>query len=112
MIEKKETMDNIEAICAVPGVDMVQFGPSDYSMSIGKERAEIAQELKDAEKRMIETALKHGVQPRCEVQTPEAAEYYKSLGVKCFSLGDQWAVLKKFWNEEGKKIRALADSCK
>ena len=35
MIEKKEAMDNIEEICSIPGVDMVQFGPSDYSMSRG-----------------------------------------------------------------------------
>ena len=26
----------IEEICSIPGVDMVQFGPSDYSMSLGK----------------------------------------------------------------------------
>src|ERR1051325_2551650 len=35
MIEKKGAVENLEAILAVPGVDMVQFGPSDYSMSIG-----------------------------------------------------------------------------
>lgn len=32
MIEKKEAMDNIEEICSVPGVDMVQFGPSDFTL--------------------------------------------------------------------------------
>jgi len=35
MIEKKQAVDNLEALLGVPGVDMVQFGPSDYSMSIG-----------------------------------------------------------------------------
>lgn len=35
MVEKEETMHNIEEICSVPGVDMVQFGPSDYCMSHG-----------------------------------------------------------------------------
>src|SRR6476659_10740209 len=34
MIEKKEAVENYEAILDVPGIDMVQFGPSDYSMSI------------------------------------------------------------------------------
>lgn len=28
-------LDNLEEICEIPGVDMVQFGPSDYSMSLG-----------------------------------------------------------------------------
>ena len=35
MIEKKQAVDSLEALLGVPGVDMVQFGPSDYSMSIG-----------------------------------------------------------------------------
>jgi len=73
MIEKEEAMENIEEICSVPGVDMVQFGPSDYSMSAGKNRAEYEAEYKAAERKMIETALRHGVHPRCEIPTPEAA---------------------------------------
>lgn len=112
MIEKTEAMENIEEICSVPGVDMVQFGPSDYSMSAGKNRKEYAEECRAAERRMIEAALKHGVQPRCEIAAPEDAAYYISLGVKHFSLGDQMKVLEKFWEEEGKKIRAIADSLK
>ena len=35
MIEKKGAVDNLEEILSVEGVDMVQFGPADYSMSIG-----------------------------------------------------------------------------
>ena len=112
MIEKEEAMENFEEICSVPGVDMVQFGPSDYSMSAGKNRAEYEAEYKAAERKMIETALRHGVQPRCEIPTPEAAEYYISLGVKHFSLGDQLKVLEKFWKNDGKKMRERADSLK
>ena len=36
MIEKKEAVDNLEEILSVPGIDMVVWGGSDYSMSIGK----------------------------------------------------------------------------
>jgi len=36
MVEKTGAMDNLEKILSVPGVDMVQFGPSDYSISYGK----------------------------------------------------------------------------
>jgi 2-keto-3-deoxy-L-rhamnonate aldolase RhmA len=35
MIEKRQAVEDIEAILAMPGVDMVQFGPADYAMSIG-----------------------------------------------------------------------------
>lgn len=110
MIEKEEAMDHIEEICSIPGVDMVQFGPSDYSMSAGKNRSDYAEECKAAERKMIEVALKHGVAPRCEIPTPEAAEYYVKLGVRHFSLGDQLKVLKDFWINSGEKIRAIADA--
>lgn len=112
MIEKVETMENIEEICSVSGVDMVQFGPSDYCMSRGWNRADHIEEFKEAERKMIEVALKHGVQPRCEISNAEAAKYYANLGVKHFSLIDDVYALKAFWNGEGSKIRDLADSLK
>ena len=35
MIEKAPAVENLEDLLAVKGVDMVQFGPADYSISIG-----------------------------------------------------------------------------
>ena len=35
MIEKESAVENLEALLSVEGVDMVNFGPADYSMSIG-----------------------------------------------------------------------------
>ena len=35
MIEKKEAVEDLQSLLSVPGVDMVQFGPSDYAMSMG-----------------------------------------------------------------------------
>lgn len=107
MIEKKQAMDNIEEICSVPGVDMVQFGPSDYSMSCGVNANDYVEEYKAAERRMIEVALKHGVQPRCEIATPKDAQYYIDLGVKHFCLGDELKNNLNFWNINGKELKAM-----
>lgn len=112
MIEKHESMKNIEEICAVPGVDMVQFGPSDYCMSRGWNRSDHVDDFKTAEREMIKVALKHGVQPRCEIPTVDAAQYYIDLGVKHFCLGDQVAKLRSFWIDDGKKMRAVAEGLK
>ncbi len=90
MIEKQEAVENVEEICSVPGVDMVQFGPSDYCMSRGWNRSDHAEDYKAAERRVIEAALRHGVQPRCEINAPEEAQYYIGLGVRHFSLGIRW----------------------
>ena len=109
MIEKKDAADNIEEICSVPGVDMIQFGPSDFAMSSGWLAGQHADELKAIERHCIEVALKHGVAPRCEVNTAEAAKYYIDLGVRHFCLGDQTRMLNMFWRGEGAKMRAVAD---
>lgn len=109
MIEKGEAMDHIEEICSIEGVDMVQFGPSDYSMSLGKNSKDYVEEYKAAERKMIETALKHGVRPRCEVLKPEEVQYYIDLGVKDFSMGDEYKKLLELWNGDGAKLRKIAD---
>lgn len=107
MIEKAEAVEHIEEICSIPGVDMIQFGPNDYCMSRGFNRAEHSDEFRAAERKCIETALAHNVRPRCEIHSAKDAEYYAKLGVKDFALGDQLAILKAFWNEEGKEIRDI-----
>lgn len=35
MIETRQALDNLDAICAVPGIDGVYIGPSDLSLSLG-----------------------------------------------------------------------------
>jgi len=112
MIEKAEAMDNIEAICSVPGVDMVQFGPSDYSMSRGWNSSEHFQEFKAAEREMIKVALAHGVQPRCEINSADDAKYYIDLGVKHFCLGDELRSHTTYVNREGKALRTIVADLK
>lgn len=109
MIEKEEAVQNIDEICSIPGVDMIQFGPNDYCMSKGWNRLDHVKEFKEAERKCIQAALDHGVRPRCEIAAPADAEYYIKLGVKDFSLGDQVAKYKAFLNGEGKKMRDMVD---
>lgn len=105
MIEKRQAMDHIEEICSIDGVDMVQFGPSDYSMSCGFNMADHREECRAAERHMIEVALAHGVQPRCEIYSPEEAEYYKELGVKHFCIADELKILANVWAQKGRELR-------
>jgi 2-keto-3-deoxy-L-rhamnonate aldolase RhmA len=112
MIEKKQAMDNIEEICSVSGVDMVQFGPSDYSMSHGWNASEHVEEYKAAERKMIKVALKHGIQPRCEINHPSEAQYYIDLGVKHFCIGDELRNNMTYWNNVGGEMKKIADALK
>ncbi len=105
MIEKNSIMQELDEVLSIPGVDMVQFGPSDYSMSSGFNMKDNIEQVKAEERRMIRCAIDHGIRPRCEIQSPEDAEYYIDLGVRDFSMGDQMKLLIRDWNSDGSKIR-------
>ena len=107
MIENRYALDAIDEICSVKGVDLVQFGSSDYSMGMGKNKKDNAIACKDAEYKMIEAALKHGVGVRVEIDTPEQADEYLAAGVRHFCLGDELKNLFKAWNAPGRRLREI-----
>ena len=58
MIEKDGAVQNLEEVLSVPGVDMIQWGGSDYSMSVGRAGQRGSAEIKAVERKVIETSLK------------------------------------------------------
>lgn len=107
MIEKKQAVEDLEALLSVPGVDMVQFGPADYAMSIGKPRAYTDDEVLDAEKYIIETALKMGIAPRAEINHAADAQKYLDMGVKHFCLGTDVVILRQWFHSEGENMQQV-----
>ncbi|MFB6300026.1 MAG: HpcH/HpaI aldolase/citrate lyase family protein [Halobacteriales archaeon] len=101
MVEKDETVDNLEAILSIDEIDMVQFGPADYSLSIGKPGVYDAPEVKEAERTTIATALNMDVAPRVEINSPEEAEAYVDQGVRDFSLHTDTSILYEWYSEYG-----------
>jgi 2-keto-3-deoxy-L-rhamnonate aldolase RhmA len=107
MIEKREAIENLDEILSVEGIDMVQFGPADYAMSMGWSRGEAAAALREAERRVIESALRHGIQPRAEIGHAREAVWYLELGVRHFCVGHDVAILHNWWSEQGEMMRSL-----
>ena len=101
MIEKQSAIENLEAILSLKGVDMVQFGPADYSMSIGIPGQWNDPRVKEAERYTIETALKMGIAPRVEVSDFKDAGPYLELGVKHFCIGWDVDIIFKYCKEQG-----------
>jgi 2-keto-3-deoxy-L-rhamnonate aldolase RhmA len=87
MVEKRQCVEDLDAILSVKGIDMVQFGPADYSMSIGLAGQWSHPDVVKAERLTIETALKKGIHPRVEIGDPAEAEPYQKMGVRHFCLG-------------------------
>ena len=110
MIEKKGAVDELEEILSIPGVDMVQWGGTDYSMSIGKAGQTDLPEVVAARNKVFEMALEKGVQPRAEIQTVADAKQYLDMGVRHFSIGSDLAILHGWWKENGDGLRkAISD---
>jgi 4-hydroxy-2-oxoheptanedioate aldolase len=107
MIEKAPAVENLEALLSVPGVDMVQFRPADYSMSIGLTGQWDHPRVKEAERYVIETALKKGIAPRAEIARPQDAAGYLDMGVKHFCIGWDVSILFGWFKENGKAMRQL-----
>ena len=109
MVEKKSCVDDLDAILSVPGIDMVQFGASDFSMSIGKPAQYGDAEVLAAEKKTIEMALKKGLHPRIELRDPSQADKYLKMGVKHFCIGWDVRILADWWDTKGAEMRELLD---
>jgi 4-hydroxy-2-oxoheptanedioate aldolase len=101
MIEKESAVENLDALLSVKGVDMVQFGPADYSMSLGLAGQFTHPRVKEAEKFVIETCLKKGIAPRAEISRPEQAKEYLDMGVKHFCVGTDVNILFDWFKSAG-----------
>lgn len=107
MIEKKLAMENLDEILAVPGLDMVQFGPSDYSVSIGMPGGGGSPEVQQTHRTMIAKALAAGVRPRVELGSFAQAQSFMDMGVRDFCVGWDIGVVFRWCREQGDLIEQL-----
>ena len=61
------------------------------------------------EKKVIATALKHGIAPRAEIESPDQAKYYMDLGVKHFCISTDVMLLYRSWREKGEALRKVIE---
>lgn len=109
MIEKGSAVAQLEEVLSIEGIDMVQWGPADYTMSIGKAGERSLPEVKETERRVIEMSLQAGIQPRAEINSPDDAKYYLDMGVRHFCIGTDIMVLFQWWKENGDGLRKAVE---
>jgi 2-keto-3-deoxy-L-rhamnonate aldolase RhmA len=107
MIEKKAAMDNLDEILAVKGVDMVQFGPSDYSISKGMAGQGGHPDIQADQCLMVEKALAAGVHPRIEIGSFEQAQKWLDMGVRHFCIGWDIRTIFSWCKTQGAAMREL-----
>ena len=111
MVEKKGCIDNLEEILSLDDIDMVQFGPCDYSLSIGRVGQWDHPEVKEAELKTIKTAIAKGKRPRVEIgpinYRKEDMEKYIELGVKDFHLPSDVIIMHHWIKQNAELLRGL-----
>jgi 4-hydroxy-2-oxoheptanedioate aldolase len=105
MIEKKGAVEALDEILEVPGIDMIQWGPGDYSMSIGRPGQGKSPDIKAIEKRVIDASMKKGIPPRAEIATPDQAKYYLDMGIRHFCMGTDLLTLHQWMKDNGEEMR-------
>lgn len=107
MIEKADAVDNLEEILEVEGVDMIQFGPSDYSVTRGLHADPSQPEIEKVRKHVNDTAIKMGVRPRAEIFHFEEAKPYMDEGVIDFCIGWDTRTVFDYCKRQGDELAKL-----
>lgn len=109
MIEKVQAVQELEAILAVPGVDMIQWGPADYAMSAGLYADRRGPAVRDTEMKVIESCQKAGIPARIEIHTLDQVQDYVDLGIRHFNLGADLRIIYTHLRQNGQMMRSLLD---
>lgn len=107
MIESQTAVNNLDEILAVKGLDMVHFGPSDYSLSVGKIGQDKSRQVQQVHREVIEAALRKGVRPRVVIGTFEEARQYFDVGVRDFCVGNDLGILYRWCNSTGENMKQM-----
>jgi 2-keto-3-deoxy-L-rhamnonate aldolase RhmA len=101
MIEKAEAVEQLDDILALPGIDMIQWGPSDFAMSSGRPGGWNHPETKRIERDVLERSIRAGIPPRAEITDPEEARPYLEMGVRHFCIGTDVHIVYDWLKDRG-----------
>lgn len=111
MIESVAALDNVEAIAAVPGVDVLHIGSSDLSSDLGVPGQNSHPKVLEALERVVAACRKHGKVPGMGGLSGGGGEAYEQvikLGARFFSAANEWALMMAAGEARVKALRAYA----
>jgi 2-keto-3-deoxy-L-rhamnonate aldolase RhmA len=109
-IEDKEALDEIDAIAAVPGVDVLFIGAADLTQSLGIPGQFDHPEIRKARGKVAEAAAKHGKWWGCPASAEEAERLHREEGASFFGgCAVLWVVLDGLRQIRSDFTRRLGD---
>ena len=94
-IETPLALENVEAIAAVPGVDVLFLGPGDMSLRLGCSPSVNDPQMMEVQKKIAAAAKKHGKAWGRPAGTAEDAKVIIDLGAQLVAFGSMhWAIFR------------------
>ena len=112
MVESKTAIDNIEAIAAVPGVDVVHIGTNDLSTDLGHPGELAHPDVMAAIERVVKACNKHGkyagVGGLTGGDAVKSLPHVIKLGARFITSASEWNLMLAAGTEHVRQLRALA----
>lgn len=106
-IEDREGVEDVDAIAAVEGIDILFVGPADLSQSYGIPLQTQAPVMLAAVERVAAAAAKHGKAWGIPVGSAEAGERYYAMGARFLACGAAIILLQQGWRQIRQDFDAL-----
>lgn len=108
MIETQQAMDNLDAIAAVPGIDVLFVGPSDLSITLSKgaEFDPHSKTVEAANDKVIATAKKHGKIAGLYCANAERAVEVSKRGFRFCAVGNDLGFVRAAYANAAKTTQA------
>lgn len=98
-IETQEALENVDAIAAVPGVDVLFIGPGDLSLRLGCTPDVSDALMLETQKRVAAAACQHGKAWGRPVGTADDARVIIQLGAQLVAMGSEFGALYRQFSE-------------
>jgi len=105
LVEDQKALDNIDDLLSVEGLDIVHFGPSDYTNSIGLRGQTDHPKVMEARRKIIAAAKRNGKATMMSAATLEQAKMYIDLGAQLINLGFDTGIAFSRWRDLAQELR-------
>ena len=103
--ENTKGLENLDAICQVPGIDVVFLGPYDMSQSMGITGQVSHQRIQEAAAKVVETAKKYGKIAGIFVGSGAAAKERAAQGFQYITIGTDAGLYAAKCRQEAEAFR-------
>ena len=81
-VESRRTLDQLDEIAAVPGIDVLLIGPTDLSISLGVPGQMLHPTMQEAYRHVVEVAKRRGVAAGIHPSDVKVVQYGRDIGMR------------------------------